>query len=292
MTALLIGENGQEVDVGAVLAGKPAFILGADTRCHLVIAGAAASHATINRTENGYSIKPILPSREVAVNGVGIERATPLNPGDYIAIAGTELAFRVDEREITALVKQAVLPSRSPQPAQPVISAPVMVPRPALAPAAALTSAEPVIHFPQQDTGAGTNMVAIIGSLSVLVMMVGFLAVMLGSLNNPGGQVALSIPAELAGGGQASMIMFEADWCTYCRQQKPIVNRLEREYVGLVEVRHINIDDMRNRRLVAEYNARSIPLIAVLDRDGKVVAIFRGLQREETLRAALERAIV
>ena len=59
-----------------------------------------------------------------------------------------------------------------------------------------------------------------------------------------------------------------------------------------MEVQYVDIDDVRNRRLVAEYSARSIPLLIIFDRDGQVVATLRGLQREETLRRAIDRALL
>jgi thioredoxin-like negative regulator of GroEL len=77
----------------------------------------------------------------------------------------------------------------------------------------------------------------------------------------------------------------------YCRQQKPIVNGLEREYDGLLRVRHVNVDDPRNRNLVAEYQASSIPLLIIFDKRGNVVATYRGLTRASVLMEGIDKAL-
>lgn len=69
------------------------------------------------------------------------------------------------------------------------------------------------------------------------------------------------------------------------------MNGLEREYDGLLRVRYVNIDDPRNRQLVAQYRATSIPLIVIFDKRGKVVATYRGLTNGRTLMQAIDKAL-
>ncbi|MBZ0294907.1 MAG: conjugal transfer protein TraF [Anaerolineae bacterium] len=312
-TALLVYENGlaegQEVDVGAVLSHKPAFILGSDARCQLTLLDpqVAPSHTSISFDGQHYTIKPTLPRLAFYVNGEAVEHVTVLHPGDRVQVGDTVLRFAIEERDSAAApnaIKLAVMPARSVSSSPPIAATPTpksesgraITPTHSamqMSSVTAVTSvAAPTVYFPTHDAQNGTNLVAIVGSLGVLVAVLGFVLVMVGNLNTASGSTVQSIPANLATGENATLIMFEASWCTYCAQQKPIVNRLEREYVGLVDVRHVDIDDMRNQRLVSEYNARSIPLLVVMDRNQEVIAIFRGLQREETIRQALEMAIL
>lgn len=308
-TALLIYENGlsegQEVDVGAVLSRKPAFILGSDARCQLTLLDpqVSPSHATINFNGEHYVIKPTLPRLAVYVSGALVEHVTTLRPGDRVQVGDTVLHFEMAERESAvtmAAIKPAVMPTRpvtassrasipEPRPQSEVVIQPVTA---SVVAGSAVNAEEPAVYFPAQEGQGGVNAVAVFGSLTVVAAIVGFLLVMVGNLNAAGGSVVQSIPVSLASGENATLIMFEASWCTYCAQQKPIVNRLEREYVGLVNVRHVDVDDFRNRQLVAEYGARSVPMLVVMDRNRKIIAVFRGLQREETLRQALEVAIL
>lgn len=69
------------------------------------------------------------------------------------------------------------------------------------------------------------------------------------------------------------------------------MNGLEREYDGLLRVRHVNIDDPRNRNLVAEYQATSIPLLVLFDKEGNIVNVYRGLTRATTLMEGIDTAL-
>jgi thioredoxin-like negative regulator of GroEL len=69
------------------------------------------------------------------------------------------------------------------------------------------------------------------------------------------------------------------------------VNGLEQEYRGKLEVKHIDIDDSKNRSLVARYQATAIPLMLVFDDQGQVVATFRGLTPAAFLREAVDKAL-
>ncbi len=69
------------------------------------------------------------------------------------------------------------------------------------------------------------------------------------------------------------------------------MNGLEKAYNGKMEVKHIDIDNTKNRALVARYQATAIPLMVIFNDKGEVVATFRGVTDEATLRKAIDRAL-
>lgn len=69
------------------------------------------------------------------------------------------------------------------------------------------------------------------------------------------------------------------------------MDRLEREYAGQLTVEYVDIEDRANRRLVSEYQATSIPLTVIFNRNGRIIATFRGLTNEEHLSSAIDRAL-
>ncbi len=306
LTALLISEKGtsigEEISVNPVLSRNPVFIIGSDPRSHLTLSDAqvAPSHAGISLKDNQYMVRAILPKLEVYVNGIPVDRIAALKPGDVIRMGTAALRFTLEERDeelplTSPQVKPAVLPARAAH----VPTAPV--PRPVFqtASVAAVTmpSAEPVIYFPataRPTTPArkgGYNLFSIVGVLVTVAVIAGFIGTMLNSSRIAPGSRG-TVPIALMGSGDGlTLMMFTADWCPYCRQQRPIVNKLAREYAGDMTVSYIDIDDSGNRRLVQEHDARSIPLIVIMDSRGNVIATYRGLQREDTLRRTIDQAL-
>ncbi len=70
----------------------------------------------------------------------------------------------------------------------------------------------------------------------------------------------------------------------------PIVNGLEDEFVGEVDVMRLNADEGENAALQNRYGLRGHPSFAVLDETGAVVERFYGPQSAGTLREAMEKA--
>ena len=69
------------------------------------------------------------------------------------------------------------------------------------------------------------------------------------------------------------VLEFEADWCPFCRQMKPIVASVALEHRNTFIVGRLDIDE--NGRTPAEYRVNGIPTYIVF-RDGKVVGRFAG----------------
>ncbi len=61
---------------------------------------------------------------------------------------------------------------------------------------------------------------------------------------------------------------FFAAWCGPCQAMKPVINELEKELKGKVEVEEIDVD--KNSAEASKYGVMSIPTFVVL-KDGKEV---------------------
>ena len=72
---------------------------------------------------------------------------------------------------------------------------------------------------------------------------------------------------------------------------KPVVNRLEEEFAGQVQFRSSNIDDAVNDGAKAQYKFIGQPQFVVVGADGAVIASRNGIQRFDTLKADLEKAL-
>ena len=85
-----------------------------------------------------------------------------------------------------------------------------------------------------------------------------------------------------------TMVDFDAPWCGPCRNQKPIIDALKKNYRGKATVQKINIDE--NQHIAMHLGIQSIPTI-ILYKDGKEMNRFIGVQNNETLAKALQRLV-
>ena len=74
------------------------------------------------------------------------------------------------------------------------------------------------------------------------------------------------------------VVEFEADWCPFCRQMRPVLDEVALEYSDTFIVGRLDID--HNRQIAQEYQIRGIPAYLVF-RDGEVVARFAGAMPKE-----------
>lgn len=81
------------------------------------------------------------------------------------------------------------------------------------------------------------------------------------------------------------LVDFWAGWCGPCRQVAPVLQSLSRRLAGRLKVVKVDVD--QNPQLAARYNARSIPMLLLLD-GGDVVDTWVGALSEARLFAALE----
>ena len=69
---------------------------------------------------------------------------------------------------------------------------------------------------------------------------------------------------------------FYGTWCGPCRMLAPVIEKLKTQHTDVV-FKDINVDE--DYELASQYSVRSIPLV-VLEKDGKEVQRFTGLQSE------------
>ena len=77
------------------------------------------------------------------------------------------------------------------------------------------------------------------------------------------------------------LVDFYADWCGPCIVMKPVIDEIEKELAGKIEVKKINVDE--NQYEANKYGVMSIPTYLVL-KDGREVERFVGAQSKEVMK--------
>ena len=76
-------------------------------------------------------------------------------------------------------------------------------------------------------------------------------------------------------------IDFYADWCGPCVAMKPVLEELEKELTGEVEIKKIDVDEKQDE--ASKYGVMSIPTYLILE-DGKEVDRFVGVTSKEAIK--------
>ncbi len=74
---------------------------------------------------------------------------------------------------------------------------------------------------------------------------------------------------------------FWATWCPPCKQLKPTIEALEKEYEGKIEIKSIDSDE--NKELAQEFNVQAIPTLIFLDAKGNELSRIVGLVPRDTI---------
>ena len=77
------------------------------------------------------------------------------------------------------------------------------------------------------------------------------------------------------------LVDFYADWCGPCIVMKPVIDEIEKELAGKIEVKKVNVDEDQDE--ASKYGVMSIPTYLVL-KDGKEVERFVGAQSKEVMK--------
>ena len=74
---------------------------------------------------------------------------------------------------------------------------------------------------------------------------------------------------------------FWATWCPPCKELKPIVEALAKEYDGKIEIRSIDTD--QNKELAQKFGVQAIPTLVFLDAKGNELSRIVGLTSRDTI---------
>lgn len=86
------------------------------------------------------------------------------------------------------------------------------------------------------------------------------------------------------------LLDFWAAWCGPCKIMHPIIEEIEKEFAGKVEVVKVDVDDAQNQQLVQDYQVGAMPTY-IIEKDGQVVEQFIGAQPKSVLVKALDHTI-
>ena len=74
---------------------------------------------------------------------------------------------------------------------------------------------------------------------------------------------------------------FWATWCPPCKQLKPTIEALEKEYEGKIEIKSIDVD--QNKDLAQKFKVEAIPTLVFLDAKGNELSRIVGLTQKDTI---------
>lgn len=86
-------------------------------------------------------------------------------------------------------------------------------------------------------------------------------------------------------GGKPMVVDFGSNSCIPCRQLRPVLQKVRKDYAGKLEVLIIEIQ--KNQQLAAEYQIQVMPTVVFIDKAGKEVSRHQGFMSEEKIKEQL-----
>jgi thioredoxin 1 len=77
------------------------------------------------------------------------------------------------------------------------------------------------------------------------------------------------------------LLDFYADWCGPCITMEPIIEELEKDIAGKIEIKRVNVDE--NEEESEKYGVMSIPTFLIMQ-DDKELDRFVGVTSKDTLK--------
>ena len=74
---------------------------------------------------------------------------------------------------------------------------------------------------------------------------------------------------------------FWATWCPPCKELKPVIEGLEQEYAGKIEIKSIDVDVEKD--LASKFKIQAVPTLVFLDKGGKELARIVGAVPKDTI---------
>ena len=84
------------------------------------------------------------------------------------------------------------------------------------------------------------------------------------------------------------MVEFWGSWCPPCQRMKKVIDKLEKEYDGLIKIASINID--RNPEVSSKYNISGVPTYIIF-KNGEIIHRDVGAKSEEQLESMIKKMI-
>lgn len=84
------------------------------------------------------------------------------------------------------------------------------------------------------------------------------------------------------------LVDFWAPWCVPCQTLAPVLEELNKELKGKVQIAKLNIDE--NPKTASKFGVMSIPNLIIF-KDGQKVEQIIGLQTKDNLKKAIERVL-
>ena len=81
------------------------------------------------------------------------------------------------------------------------------------------------------------------------------------------------------------LVVFSADWCTFCKMVAPIVEELADEFDDRVKFAKLDVDS--NPQSPSSYGIRGIPTMLIFDQGKPVITVF-GAVAKSALKTRLE----
>lgn len=84
------------------------------------------------------------------------------------------------------------------------------------------------------------------------------------------------------------LVDFWAPWCGPCKMLTPIIEELEKEYVGKIKIVKLNVDE--NQKIPSQFHIMSIPAL-IFFKNGKPLKNMVGAQGKDSLRKVIDEVI-
>ena len=86
-------------------------------------------------------------------------------------------------------------------------------------------------------------------------------------------------------------MFFRVETCEYCKAMAPIVNDIERQYGGELEVITLHVDTPSGAEAADEHGVVGTPTILLLDAEGLEAGRYQGVIPQASLAQAIEQLL-
>lgn len=86
-------------------------------------------------------------------------------------------------------------------------------------------------------------------------------------------------------GNMPAIVDFYADWCGPCRMLAPVLEELQKEYGGKIQI--YKVDTQKERQLSADLGIQSLPTVLFIPNDGQPQAML-GFRSKEDIKKIIE----